>query len=403
MVFWIVSALITLAIAGILIGAVWSGRRPVMTAAASDLAVYRDQLAEVERDLARGVLTEAEADAVRTEVSRRLLDADKRANAEQAQAAGQVWPAAALVALVLLIGAAWLYTTFGAPGYRDLPMTERLAALEAAAADRPTQAEAEAQAAPFLPKPPDPDPDYLALIERLRETVAERPDDIRGVKLLAQHEAQLGNFTAARKAHEQIIALRGRKADRTELTLAVEVMVFGTGGYISPEAEVLVNRILQTDPLNGPARYYTGLLELQTGRPDTAFAVWRKLLEDSPPNAPWVPAIEAEIEGIAAAAGINYVLPQRQRGPTEADIAAASDMSEEDRTEMIQGMVEGLAARLADEGGPPEDWARLFSALTVLGDTERAQAIADEARQVFAQSETATFFLNDAIEKAGLE
>ena len=170
-----------------------------------------------------------------------------------------------------------------------------------------------------------------------------------------------------------------------ERVTLLDLMVFAAGGFVSPEAEAVLSGILRDAPENETARYYAGLLFAQTGRPDRAFPIWRRLLETSTPDAPWVPVIRAEIEGIAAAAGIDYTPPET-RGPSAADVAAAQDMTAEERQEMIRGMVEGLADRLATDGGPPEDWARLIGALGVLGDTERARAVADEALEVFADS-----------------
>ena len=111
-----------------------------------------------------------------------------------------------------------------------------------------------------------------------------------------------------------------------------------------------------------------------------------------------MPVLRAEIEGVAAAAGVNYTLPEL-RGPTAADMAAAQEMSAEDRQEMIRGMVEGLAERLATDGGPPEDWARLIGALSVLGETARARAVADEALQVFADNSDALGIIEAARER----
>ena len=119
-----------------------------------------------------------EAEAVRTEVSRRLLEADRRATAE-AVSAGQAWPVVAMVAGVLIVGGAFLYRGMGAPGYPDLPMAERLAEIEAAAAARMGQAEAEELAGTNLPNVPEADPNFLKLMEELRSVLQERPDDLR--------------------------------------------------------------------------------------------------------------------------------------------------------------------------------------------------------------------------------
>lgn len=400
MLFWIAACLIAAAVAFPLFSALRGARGRTVSGAASDISVYRDQLTEVDRDLARGVLTEAEADAVRTEVSRRLLDADNRVTAEGSETNGLLWPAAALLT-AMLVGSTWLYTTYGAPGYPDLPMAARLAELDAAAANRIGQIEAETQTGANMPALPQGDERFQELMTQLRATVKERPMDLQGMTLLAENEARIGNFAAAREAQMRVLELKGDNAGEADLLMAIDIMVFGAGGYVSPEAEALIRQLLSVAPDSGAGRYYAGLTLAQNGRPDQAFPIWRRLLETSPPQAPWVPVILAEIEGVAAAAGVEYAPPQL-RGPSADDMAAADAMSEEDRRAMIQGMVDGLAERLATEGGPPEEWARLISALGVLGDNDRAGAILDEARTVFGENENALAMINAAAASAGL-
>lgn len=402
MIFWIVSGLLALSIVGILLLGLIRGSREGLTGAESDISVYKDQLVEVERDLARGVLTETEAEAVRIEVSRRLLDADKRLAAAGGAREGGRGLAMVLIPLALLLGGGALYIWIGAPGYRDLPMDQRLAAIAEANANRPSQAEAEENAAALLPKPEDVDPEFLDLMEQLRDAVKARPEDVPGLMLLARNEARLGNYTAARAAQEQLVAAKGDLATPNDLSGLIEIMTYATGGYISPEAEVYLHRLLTKEPGHGEARYFLGLFHIQSGRPDLAFPVWRDLLANSRDDAPWVPVLLEELPALAQAAGARYT-PPPTFGPSQDDIAAAEDMSPEDRQAMIQGMVDGLAARLADEGGPPEDWAQLIRALMVLGDEDRARAVYAEAKDIWGESEDAMVILRRVGIDTGLE
>ena len=399
MLFWIVSGTIVVAVTAILAGAVRAGRRAdEMTAKASDIAVYRDQLAEVERDLARGVLTEAEAEAVRVEVSRRLLDADKRQSESSDDGSkGNAAIGGLIIFAVVLLGGLGIYSAIGAPGYPDQPLDDRIARLEDLRDSRPSQDEAEnaAMAAGILPRPPEPQSEFLELMERLRTTVAERPDDQVGLRLLAQNEARLGNFRAARQAQGNLVASFGESAPVDERLALLEIMVFAAGGIVSPEAEAVLADIETRAPEIGEVAYYRGLIETQNGRPDIAFPIWRRLLETSSPGDPWVPVIQSEIRRVAAAAGIDYSPPE-VRGPSTADIAAAQDMTEEERREMIEGMVAGLADRLATDGGPPADWARLIRALGVLGQAERAAQIGTEAEDAFSGNEDALRIIRSA-------
>ena len=402
MVFWIVAILTLIIVAALMLQGLWRGKDGV-SASMSDVSVYRDQLDEVDRDRARGVLSDAEAETVRLEISRRLLDADKRAERGTSDRQGGRNLASVAIPVVLLLGAFGLYATLGAPGARDLPIATRLAEIDEAVANRPNQIEAETAAADLLPEPTEPDEGFMNLMEELRTVLADRPDDIPGLMLLARNEARIGNFVAARKAQEHLVAVKGAEATTNDLAATVETMTFAAGGYISPEAETYLRRLLELDPQNGFGRYFLGLFHVQSGRPDRTFPIWQRLLADSQPNAPWVEIIRSEMPQIAASAGLVYQPPQELRGPDSTAIAGAEDMSEEDRQAMIRGMVEGLSSRLADEGGSPEEWMQLVRALTVLGEEDRARIIYNEAKQVYGESEDAMRFIFRAGIDAGLE
>lgn len=399
MLFWTFSLALAALIGAVLARAVLKGgaARPEVNA---DMQVYRDQLAAIDRDLARDVISETEAERTRIEVSRRLIEAD-RAGVAPEKRGSPVLPVIAVAGA--LAGGVALYLSTGAPGYPDLPMSERLARAETFRAERPSQAEAMAEA--VLPERPEPDPDYATLMERLRDAVAANPDDIAGQRLLARNEAVLGNFAAAAEAQARVIALAGDAATATDYATLADSYIIATGGYVSPEAEQALASALERDPKNGTARFYMGLMWAQTGRPDLAFRFWRGLLEEGPEDAPWIAPIRSRIGMLAAAAGVDYAPPPAPGagpGPDAADVAAAAEMSAEDRQDMIRSMVDRLSDRLATEGGPPEDWARLISSLGVLGDAERAAKIWAEAQTVFAGNEAGLATVRAAAGQAGV-
>ncbi len=180
-------------------------------------------------------------------------------------------------------------------------------------------------------------------------------------------------------------------------------MIAAAGGIVSPEADRVLETILRLDPAHGSARFFLGVMFDQTGRPDLTFHLWRQLLEESAPDDPWVPDLRAHLETLAAIAGVRYELPpllpaEARRGPTPEQIAEAASLPLEERRAMIEEMVEGLAARLAAQGGPAHDWARLIRSLAVLGQTERARAIQAEARTIFATDPDARRLIEQALE-----
>jgi cytochrome c-type biogenesis protein CcmH len=374
----------------LLLLALLRGRAGDEPTAAYDLRVYRDQLREVDRDLARGVITPADAERLRTEVARRVLEADRAlgdGNGPEDTAAPPL-PTLVMAGLVaaVMLGGVWTYFRLGAPGYPDLPIAERLAMSDQLYRTRPPQAAAEAAAAARAPAPAPADPTFTALMDKLRSALKDRPDDLEGHRLLARNESGLGNYAAAMAAQRQVIAILGNSVSADDHAMLAEIMILGAGGYVSPEAEAEIKRALQLDPLNGTASYYAGLMFAQVGRPDRTFALWAALLERSQPGDPWVAPLRAQLMQVASEAGEdNYVLPGTEAAPgPDADaLAAAAEMTPEEREEMVRGMVARLSERLATQGGSAEEWARLITAYGVLGETDRAGAIWAEAQQRF--------------------
>lgn len=318
-IFWCLCLLLILAAAMPLARALLRQNGTGAGTAEFDIAVYRDQLRDVERDLDRGVLAPEAAERTRLEISRRILAADKaRAATDAPRPIPPLANGAALVLMAVLIagGSLWSYAHLGAPGYGDQPLAQRRAAAEVLHATRPSQTEAEALA--VRPPQPEADAGYRELVAQLREKLAERPDDPRGLQLLAQNEANLGNFNAAYAAQIRLLEILGDQAPAQGYAELTEFYVMAAGGYVSPEAETALRTALLRDPSNGPARYYLGLMQAQTGRPDLAFRTWRILLEQSAPDAPWMSAIRAQIQQAAAQAGVDYTLPPLPAAPARA-------------------------------------------------------------------------------------
>ena len=396
MLFWIICVLMAVLVAAYV--AVPLLRPTGASQASPDVDLYKAQLAEIDNDLARDVIDADEAERARIEISRRLLAASK-----VAQETGEA-PAGANKVLIAMVGTGILamgvgtYWQIGAPGEPDQPLAMRHALAVEMRENRPSQAELAAVAPP--PPEVDASQEYLDSIAMLRQIAPTRPDDLQGWELLAFHETQLRNYAAAVAAQERVIALRGEPVRAQDQTLLIDLMVAAADGVVSPEAESVARDLLAADEGNIAGLYYLGSLHNQNARPDIAFRLWRPLVEADANNF-HVALARAQIENAAFRAGIDYTLPAFV-GPDAAQIAAAEDMSEEDRQAMIGNMVAGLSDRLATQGGPASDWARLINAYGVLGDTENAQNIWLEAQQVFGTDPAAIELLRAAAQSAGV-
>lgn len=382
MTFWIFAGGLTILTLAVMLWPLLRPTRQTAMRSSYDVQIYKDQLKEVEADLARGTLSEAEAKASRTEVSRRLLAA---ADAEASETStgnapkGASLALAIVVTLAVLAGGFGVYQRLGVQGMPDFPLADRVSA-------RPSQAVAEkaaAQDAAGLPDIVQIDPEHLKLVEQLQDVLKDRPDDLRGHQMLADNLAQLGNYAEARVAQDTVMRVLGDAATAANYAAHAEIMIVAANWYVSPAAEEALAHVFQIDPSNQLARYYAGVLMIQRQDYAQTYSLWSGLLEEGPADAPWISVIENQIEAVAAEAGIT---PSTLAGPSAGQVNAAGDMTAEERDDMVRGMVSQLSERLATEGGSADEWARLIRAYGVLGETGKASEVWNEARAVFADN-----------------
>lgn len=363
----------------------------------ADAQVFRDQLAEVERDLARGAIGAEEAEGARIEVSRRLLKADRDSKAQADLSPGPKG-LARVIAVVVLVAvpalALGIYAELGQPGLPGQPLAERVAAAQ----DRPSQAEAEAQAG-LDPMPPIEDTELAENLERLEQVVAGRPDDAEGQRLMGITQLRAGRFVAARKAFDRYLELADQVSPDTHANHA-ESMIMGAGGYVSPEAGAALEQALRKDPSNQMARYYAGIALAQAGRLSQAAQLWQRLRAEVPDGSQVAGALDALLAD--ARQRLPGAVQPGQPGPSQDDIEAAQDMTPEERAEMIASMLARFEDRLTSQGGDVEDWVRLMGMYA-------QQQRPDDARRIYdlgvaAQTEqSAKSFLKEQALLLGLD
>jgi len=361
--------------------------------AAKDAEIFRDQLAELERDRERGLITDEAFAGAKAEVSRRLIAADDRARAAgdlDAAPRGASRLAAIGAAILLPAIALGVYLIEGAPGLPDQPFAER----GAPAQTRLAQAEAEEAfgARERTPGETEAAQRYATLVGRLEQVVANRPEDVRGRRLLSKAYMRMTRFDEAWRSFDRLIEMQGAEAPVEDYADKAEAMVLAAGGYVSREAEGTLTQALLRDPSNEVARYYQGIAEAQKGRFGRAVAIWERLRADIDQDSP----IRAPLEQMLARANSDLAGAGANRGPSQADLAAAAEMSPEERQAMIEGMVAQLDTRLAEEGGTPEEWVRLLTVLNSLGRQEDARA-AFERSQTALDGSAATFVREQAL------
>jgi cytochrome c-type biogenesis protein CcmH len=382
MTLWFVMALMT---AAAIFAVLWPLSRRAPLSAGSDVAVYRDQLDEIDRDRAAGLIGDREAEAARLEVSRRLLAAaDATVSAPQPSAAWQR-RAVALVALLLLpLGAAGLYLMLGSP---DLPGQP-----QAARRDLPPEQRSIAD-----------------LVGRVEAHLEGKPEDGRGWEVIGPVYMRLGRYDDAVKARRNSLRLLGPTAVR-EADLG-EALTGAANGIVTAEARAAFDRALVLDPDDFRARYFSGLAAEQDGRPKDAAGIWTKLLAGAPEDAAWIGFVRESLLRVDPNASVpqtrpNVASPDAPKdvpGPSAADVAAAGQMSPEQRETMVRGMVARLAERLKQDGSDVDGWLRLLRAYMVLGDKEQARASAADARRALEGNADGLRRLDEEIKGLGLE
>jgi cytochrome c-type biogenesis protein CcmH len=230
------------------------------------------------------------------------------------------------------------------------------------------------------------------LIAQVEAHLAKNPEDGRGWDVIAPVYLRTGRFEDAVKARRAALRISGANADR-EADLA-EALMAAANGVITDESKAGFERALARDASHIKARYFLGLAAEQDGNRSAAAVIWRGMLTEAPPMAPWVPLVRE------ALARVDTAPPP---GPSAEDIAAAQQMKPEDQTTMIRGMVERLAAKLKQDGTDVEGWLRLVRAYTVLGDKDRAREAAGEARRAIGTDADKLRRLDDLVKGLGLE
>lgn len=336
MVFWIVAALLTLA-ASLAVLAPLARRAPAGGDGSHDLEVYKDQLAEVDRDAGRGLIQPAEAEEAKTEIARRIL---RLGNADEA--GGKTSPArrsAAAIGMAAVLAVplvSWgLYLSLGSPDLPSQPLAERLARNPA-------------------------DSSIDELVARAEAHLAANPDDGRGWDVLAPIYLRMGRAEDAVAAYTRALRLQGDSAGR-QAGLG-EAVVSAAGGVVSVEAQQAFERALALEPGQPKARFYLAMGLAQDGKSDEAAAGWHSMVADLPADSPWRRAAEQALSEVSAATA-----EPAGPGPSKDEIAAAAAMSDADRRQMIETMVAGLDEKLRANPKDAEGWRRLVRSYMVLG------------------------------------
>ncbi len=392
------------------------------TALARDVEIYRDQLREVEREAADGLIDAEQAESASQEIKRRLLAADRSSEAAPApESFGQRNFAIIAVAGIVVLGSTILYAINGRPDLPSVTHASRVAVAESpsapampAAARMPTPAPskvAENQEQPASAQPTTL-PSVDSMIERLAARLKAKPDDAEGWRTLGWSYTAMDRHADAVEAYAKAVALRPDMASYQ--AGHGEAMVRAANGTLSLQAKVAFEAALKLDPKEPRARFFQGVARQQEGDKAEALEIWIALLNDATPEDSWATELRLHTNALAAEMGVDISarLPgtapaaaaaapaahpapmapvaahpaPEAKGPTAADVSNAEAMTPEARKSMVDGMVVRLVARLEKSPRDTQGWIMLIRSRKVMGDADGAKEALDKAVKVFADT-----------------
>jgi len=347
--------------------------------------ILKAQLGEIEAQAALGALEPAEAEALKTDVKRRVL-AEGRQPEQVAKPMSErnLVPLALGLAGIVAMAATGLYLKLGAPQ-------------SATGAAAPPPSAAGLPDAQNLPAG-HPGGDPASMIAALETKMKSSPNDPEGWRMLGWSYLQVGRNAEAATAYGKAAALDPKNGEY--LSAEGEATVLAAQGQVTPAAEAIFHKAVAIDAADPRARYYLAIAKDQKGDSKGAMDDWIAMLKTAPADAPWAPEVRTFVEKVAKERGVDLTgrLPPAPAqtassaptapapGPTADQVAAAGQMSDAGRQQMIQGMVAKLAGELKQDPHNRDGWLRLMRARMVLGQSDAAAQAYHEATKAFAGS-----------------
>lgn len=359
---WLLFTGISLGVVAIMAWPVLRGTAVNAGRAALALDVYRDQLFEIERDRARGLLDDAQLDAAKLEIHRRMLYAEEpEPGLERLPLSGRRQRGRLAAALLLIpVGGFAVYAILGSPSLPGRPFAERQS---------------------------DPAFQTERMIAHVETEIAQSPS-ANAYKLLGDLQVEQRRYDRAAEAYRRAVALG---EDDAEIWSSLgESIAMINDGAVMPDARADFLRALKLDREDPRARFYLGLAEAQIGDNRKAVAIWRDLERDSGVDAPWLTMLREHIAAFSRQGGFtpDSVVPAgvtvKQSGAAGPMADALRSAAPEDQIQLIRSMVDGLAMKLLSDPSNLDGWMRLARAYKVLGESGKAEGARSRAAALIA-------------------
>lgn len=348
MTFWILTALLSAIAMGFVCYPLLSRNVSVRSETDSEQTLYKARLLEIDKDFELGRLDEASAEAARTEEARRLIKSTENTKPLNVSSTNKI----------LVVVAALFLPLFSLPFYLSVGSPQEAMP-------------------PVVAENVNGEPSIEELLAVAEKRLSTNPDDSNGWKVVAPVYMRMGRFDDAINAYENVLRVEG---DSPEFLLKLaDAHIEKNQGQVNDKAQNLVSRVLAIDEENAIAKFYTGIIALQSDKPDETLLIWQAMLDEAKGDEEWVPIIQGRIAELKSLEN-TPLLP----AVDEATLEAAEGMSAEDRLEMIGQMVSNLSEKLQENPNDKQGWQRLIRSYMVLNRKEDAQTALVNARKQFA-------------------
>jgi cytochrome c-type biogenesis protein CcmH len=429
MILWIVLTMMA-AVAAALVAAPFLRRvEKSQGEGVANVAIYRDQLSEIEREASEGLIDAVQAEAAKTEIKRRALAASQEGDAlAPGLSSGERTFAAIGVSAVVVIGSVGLFALTAnfetapdngspevdqtsdateTPGAGSAALSETFSktAPQAGAKALPAAGMASRGAASLeggQPSKTNALPSVEEMIQRIVKRLDANPKEVSGWKMLGWSYAGVGRYGDAAEAYAKAIALAPGVAELR--SARAEALVRAANGVITPAAKALVVEALDIEPKDPRGRYFRGLAKEQEGDKSGAIAEWSQLVAESDSSEPFIQELKqklAELQGAESGAPQQTALSVEpappvvsstagraeksgdERGPSAEDLKKAESMNVSDQNAMVRRMVDSLAARLEKSPHDADGWIKLIRSRIVLQENGAAKESLDRALKAF--------------------
>ncbi len=368
-------------------------RGEIIPKALPETSIYKYQLEQIKIDLNAGKITTEEYENHNIEISRRLLRSSRSSAAEILVTTKSSNLIASLCFLFFTVftisGSGALYLTVGGNGLTDQPLASRQLTLQNEIV-RLSQSEAEAESfsdtqtnLPEVNSTKNTEK-LTRLVFQLKKILQDRPNDLKGHKLLVENSVRLGDFVTAYQAQNTVISILEDDASSVDYGNYAELLIIAANGYVSPKAEKALTASLKSNKKNQISLYYYGLLMLQNEKPQIAFNIWEQLVIEGPQDAPWIVAINSQLSELENQFDIRGSSNVPQVNESKINLLSEEKKAPSVDMDMIYEMVESLSERIYNDGGSLQDWKKLIKSYGVLGKKDKVKEALKDATTIFA-------------------